>query len=449
MRVLLLQSPLGRPYRHVYPYGLCCLASALREKHEIKIVDPNVVPDPTNHIRNLLAEFQPHVIGVSLRNIDTVRNNVPWLFHLPFKSLLGELKRLSPETPLIVGGAGFSLFPGELMRMCPEIDFGVYLEGEECFPELLDNLSQPEQVKGLFYRKHSDILFSGKRTLPEIAKLPMVNRDFVDPAPYTTFPYDVGVETKRGCALDCAYCSYPRLNGRRLRLRAPDKVVDEIEELVNRYKLRSFSFIDSVFDVPREHCTAICEQILKRGVKIGWLAWFNGRDFDEALFSLALRAGCSFFAFSPDAYTPRTLKGLHKHLRHEDIARIYKIFKSHRGPVKVSFNFFANSPEIRLLDFLRTLVFCLKARVMLRHRLHRAGMDYIRILPNTALYRIALEKQTLAPDTDLLPDNAEHFQRLFYHEPNSSSVDFLMGVFRSLQGKGYAREQDQRGLPTG
>ena len=158
--------------------------------------------------------------------------------------------------------------------------------------------------------------------------------------------------------------------------------------------------------MPRAHCAAICEEIIKRKVKVKWLAWFNGEDFDKELFSLALNAGCDFFSFSPDAYTPRTLRGLQKHLKHEDIDRIYRLFKQCKEPVKVTFNFFGNSPDIRLTDFLRTLAFCLKAKASLRHCLHRVGMDYIRILPNTALYKIALEKKVLMPDIDLLPDNA-------------------------------------------
>jgi len=173
------------------------------------------------------------------------------------------------------------------------------------------------------------------------------------------------------------------------------------------------------------------------------LAWFNGEDFDKELFSLALNAGCDFFSFSPDAYTPRTLKGLQKHLKHEDIDRIYRLFKECEEPVKVAFNFFGNSPDIRLTDFLRTLAFCLKAKASLRRCLHRAGMDYIRILPNTALYRIALEKKVLTPDADLLPDSAAGYQEVFYHEPHTRTIDLLLRLFNGLQGKGYAVEHTE------
>ena len=442
MKILLLQSPLGLPYRHVYPHGICCLATSLKEKHEVKVIDPNVVPDRKLFIKNLVEVFKPDVIGISLRNIDTVRENVPWLFHIPFKEFVHELRNILPETPLIVGGPGFSIFPEELMEFCPEIDLGVYLEGEESFPELLESLNQPENIKGIFYRKNNNVLFSGDRLMPNMANLPAVDRSFVDIGHYTKLPYNIGVETKRGCALDCAYCSYPHLNGRKLRLRAPWRIVDEIEGLAYRYKLKTFSFIDSVFDVPRGHCVAICEEIIKRKVKIKWLGWFNGKDFDEELFSLALHAGCDFFSFSPDAYTPRTLKGLKKHLKHEDIRRIYNIFKRSKEPVKVTFNFFGNSPDIRLMDFLRTLVFCLKARVGLHHCLHRAGMDYIRIFPGTALHRIAIEKKALAPDANLLPDSLEHFKDLFYHEPNTKTIDFLFRLFSALKGKGYSVHGD-------
>lgn len=67
-----------------------------------------------------------------------------------------------PDSIIVVGGPGFSLFPEQLMKKIKDIDFGVYLEGEKVFKELLDNIHYPQKIKSIFYRKNSQVIFTGK-----------------------------------------------------------------------------------------------------------------------------------------------------------------------------------------------------------------------------------------------------------------------------------------------
>jgi anaerobic magnesium-protoporphyrin IX monomethyl ester cyclase len=337
----------------------------------------------------------------------------------------------------VVGGTGFSMFPWEVMERSPEIDLGVFLEAEESFPELLENLGRPETVAGVFYRKDGQVLRTGCRTPPNVSKMPAIDMSFVDLAGYTAFPYNMGVQTKRGCILDCAYCSYPALNGRQLRLREPGQVVDEIDELVTRYGLKTLSFLDSVFNIPQEHCVAICQELIRRRVSVKWYAWFNCREFSEDLFALALRAGCEIFCFSPDAYTARGLEALQKQLCRQDIRRIVKMFERYRGPARLSFNFFGSFPGMRLPDLLRTLAFSMEARARLRGRLHAVGIEHIRILPGTAVHRLAMEKGVITPETNLLPENVDDYGKLFYREPNAWFADFLFRKFHVVSEKWF------------
>ncbi len=432
MKILLSQSPLGPKESVVFPQGICCVATSVKAKHDLKVFDPNIEVGYQNKLRELIASFQPDVIGVSLRNIDTTRINDPKFYYLVFLDFLVELKTIAPDVTIIAGGAGFSIFPERLMELCKEIDFGVHLEAEESFPELLENLNDPAGVKGVFIRDNEGVIYTGDRNHVDVAALPIVDRSFIDINKYRLKPFDIGIETKRGCMLNCAYCCYPHLNGKGVRLRTPGQVVDEIEELIEKYTLKNFTFIDSVFDVPKNHCVAIVNEIISRKIKIDWSAWFSGREFDEDLFFLFVKAGCKDFSFSPDAYTTKALKGLNKYIRHKDIIRIYNIFKKHavETDTKVSFNFFINSPEIGLVDFFRTLFFCVKAKIVLGDRLSGIGTDYIRIMPFTLLYNTALKKKRITPETNLLPDTIDDYKGIFYHEPGSMVVD---GIFMSFQ----------------
>lgn len=80
-----------------------------------------------------------------------------------FVVAIGKIKSVRPETPLVAGGMVFSMFAREMMERNPEVDLGVYLEGDETFPELLSNLDHPESAQGVYFRRNGALKFSGER----------------------------------------------------------------------------------------------------------------------------------------------------------------------------------------------------------------------------------------------------------------------------------------------
>ncbi|MBI4831367.1 MAG: cobalamin B12-binding domain-containing protein [Candidatus Lindowbacteria bacterium] len=245
MKVLLIQGWLGRREKPIFPLGLCYVASALTS-HEIRAVDPNVLEQPMEDLRREIEHFGPDVIGVSLRNVDTTQYRDPFVYFPAFLETVRTCKSAAPDTPVAVGGPGFSIFAEEIMARVSDIDFGVYLEGEESFPELLQHISSPGDVKGIYYREDAGVKFSGPRNAPGFANSGAPRRDFFPMEPYLNLPDSIGIQSKRGCALTCAYCTYPFLNGANVRTRPPEQVVDEVESLVANYGVKQFTFTDSV-----------------------------------------------------------------------------------------------------------------------------------------------------------------------------------------------------------
>lgn len=226
MKILLIQAPLGRKEKPVYPLGLSCLASAISDKHQVEVLDANV--HSPERILEVIARFIPEVIGFGLRNIDTSLSFDSYFYFNHFPPFVRWIVKHSSKSVRVVGGSGFSLFPREVMEACPEIDLGVILEGEETFPNLLANLNKPETVFGVCYRDGKKIIFTGSSKLPDFGKFPPPLR-LIDVRPYQDEAYQLGVQTKRGCNLRCLYCNYPYLNGRKTRLRDPNDVVDEVQ----------------------------------------------------------------------------------------------------------------------------------------------------------------------------------------------------------------------------
>ena len=163
MKVLLIQSPLGRTGGETlaYPLGLAYLAGALKDV-ELTVIDPNMEGQPFDAAEKAIAKTRPDVIGLSLRNIDTAISSDVYSYFSSFERLVEVVQRNCSDAKIVVGGTGFSIFPEEVMLRFPAVDFGLFLEGEYSFPELLSNLDAPERVEGIYYRRNSQIHFTGK-----------------------------------------------------------------------------------------------------------------------------------------------------------------------------------------------------------------------------------------------------------------------------------------------
>jgi len=431
MRILLVQSYLGRKEKPIYPLGLAYLAAMLKG-HELKAVDPNVLDSPIGDLKKIAGDFSPEMIGVSLRNADTTQIRDPFVYLTGFEQTMIALKQVLPDAPLVTGGSGFSIYAEELMAMYPQIDAGVFLEAEDSIVELVENWPSVEGIKGLYLRMNGETIFTGPREFREMRELPFPDWDTVPLEPYKTLLDAVGVQTKRGCGLKCAYCNYPFLNGSCYRFRDPESVGEEIERLVKDYGVERFIFVDSVFNLPRKHCEAVLKEIIRRKIEVKWTGWYNERGLDEPLVELALQAGCELFSFSPDGFSDETLQALGKNLRKEDILRVYEMMKKYPEAL-VGYNFFINPPGQTLRDLLKLLSFGMKVRREMKGRLIGFMLGSIRVEPDTPIYERALKEGVIAEDTRMAVKTSAELRRLFYKPPNSPALSAMLKFYIGLR----------------
>lgn len=429
MKIFLIQSFLGKEDLPIYPLGLVRLASCI-SGHEVRICDLNLYKDPEAVLEKEILEYQPDLIGVSLRNIDNQERINPLFYYKNFVTLVQKIKKLAPERPLVVGGMGFSLFSNEIMERCSAIDYGVYLEAEETFPELLNNLDHPECVKGIYYRKNGEVKFTGKREVKELDSLPPIRREYIDMSLYPSLVTSIGVESKRGCVFNCIYCNYPFLSGRKIRLRKPEEVVDEIEEMVKKYGISKFIFVDPVFNYPVDHAGKICSGIIERGLNVDWGAYMDIRYASLDFLLLARNSGCMDFIFSPDGLTNKSLKSLKKGITEKDIRTVYQLFKTHDKlkDAFVIFDLFLNPPGQDLRGLMKTLWFHTWVNFSLRGR-GKVILKWIRIEPGTEIQKIAISNGDLKENDSLLPTTSEGLQNTFYSHPSLAKLDLFIIFF--------------------
>lgn len=425
MKVFLIQSYLGPGEPPVFPLGLASLKSALKG-HEVLVFDMNRAEKPFADLAKTARDFQPDVIGLSLRNIDSTNKRQVVFYYENLKPTVDALQQ-ETDASLVIGGSGFSMFAREIMEDEPRLDFGVYLEGEESFPALLNNLESPETVPSVYYRDATGaVQFSGTGKPVDVAPLVGADHSAVAADAYAGFRDAFGVETKRGCALNCIYCIYGFLNGRNYRLRDPRAVVDEIERLARNCEVRRFTFVDSVFNIPDDHAEAICHELAARDLDIKWSAWFSEKTLTKEFANLAKFAGCDTFIFSPDAYTDGVLEKLGKNVTNADIRRGFEIVSA-IPDVEVAYNFFKNPPGQTLWNFLGMLWFCVKAKLRLKNRVH-FEFSSLRVEPHTRLREIALEEGVVDANDPLLEPK-------YYVNRRTRWIDALFNAVLRLKGR--------------
>ena len=310
-RVLLVNPNTCRQPYPVPPLGLCLAAAVLEKRYEVRIHD--ALDEQGPGLERILEDFAPDAVGLGIRNIDDVVMEGGTYFVDDIRERFAKPIRRVTRAPLILGGSGFTLFPHELLREL-DADYGVLGEAETVFPALLEALGSgrdPRTIPGVAGRA-GEAPRGGRAWVPA-ESLPFADIDRrIEYRPYRqrgAYP----IQTKRGCAHDCLYCSYPELEGRAFRARPPGLVADEIEQAMDRLGDVTIELVDSTFNDPSDHAEAICREIVRRGLRprLRTMGINPGRVTDELL-DLMKRAGFAQIDLTPDSASPGMLKSLRK-----------------------------------------------------------------------------------------------------------------------------------------
>jgi radical SAM superfamily enzyme YgiQ (UPF0313 family) len=331
---------------------------ATPERHDRRLIDLCFEPDPEAALKSALSAFEPDVVALGMRNIQNndysgIRDNVAY-----YSALVRSVREVT-RAPIVLGGAGFSVMPAELLAKLGA-DYGIAGEGEGAFPQLLTALEAGgagiESVPSL-HRATSGGVGSNPAApaFLDMNALPRPDRSLVDARYYERYAID-SVQTKRGCPLRCDYCTYPTIEGRVGRTRSASAVVDEMEHaLAQQPGIQHFFIVDSVFNLPRRHAKDVCRELAERAWKTPWTCYANPLGFDAEFAELARAAGCAGMEIGSDSGRDDVLARLRKGFTTADIRRIHAL--SRDAGIPDCHTFILGTPGETLDDVERTLDF--------------------------------------------------------------------------------------------
>ena len=323
MKIFLISVNRERMPFPVFPLGLAYIAKALREEgHQIEVMDLCFSQQVSADLESALHQFQPDLIGISLRNLDNLTYPTSLSYLKEVEEVIGICRQYgSPR--LVIGGSGYSLAPKELLQHF-DVDFGIVGEGEDIFLQLMRRL---EKGDPLFPSPHLLIkkepfppLIEGARVFP----IRSPDRSFFETHRYLEEGGMGNIQTKRGCPFSCIYCTYPLLEGKKVRVRKAGEVVEEIQHLVEE-GVDYVYFVDDIFNYPPADAEALCREMVRQKVDVKWSAFVNPSFLNEALLKWMIEAGCVGIEFGTDSGSPRMLEHYKKSFTQEDIIQSSKI----------------------------------------------------------------------------------------------------------------------------
>jgi anaerobic magnesium-protoporphyrin IX monomethyl ester cyclase len=320
MRVLLLSTPHPLEESPLPPLSLSYLASVLnREGIEVKILDFLVTPYHPKKLRRELEEYRPQLVGATC-----VTLNYPIA-----RRMLKACKAFDPHVFTVIGGPHVTFALEETLLQSPWIDVIVIGEGERTLVELVRAVEENRDiyhVPGIAFADGGTVTKTSRRPLIEdLDKLPLPARELLPMARYRALGTPCTVITSRGCPYSCIFCSGHRMFGPKVRFRSPELVVDEIEKLQRDFGLGKINIVDDTFTLNHHHTRAVCEEMLRRNLKIKWSAFARVDRISEDLAQLMNRAGCEWVLFGVESADEGILKTIRKGITPDEVRRGVKI----------------------------------------------------------------------------------------------------------------------------
>ncbi len=394
MKVLLISVNTEQINILPLPLGLHCVAVAARNAgHEVKLIDLMTEKNNLVSITGAIESFSPEIIGISVRNIDDQSMESPKFLLDQVKKVVTACRSISGAL-IILGGAGYSIFPESALHYL-EADMGIQGEGERAFPILLDRIQRGVDLSGTPGLYVRGLGLQGRRVyVKNLDALPLPDTHLSSLSAPDNQERWMPVQTRRGCPMNCSYCSTPTIEGSSIRKRRPELVIEEISRHIDT-GFTWFYFVDNTFNIPLSYAKELCRKLIARGLKISWRCIFYPGKFDKELIDLLARSGCREVSLGFESGCAHILRNMHKKYSPDAVRQTSAILKDF-GIKRLGFLLLGGPGETRT---------SVEESLAFADSLHLDALKItvgIRIYPYTALVKTAIDDGLIHPEDNLL-----------------------------------------------
>ena len=247
-----------------------------------------------------------------------------------------QIKEKFPNIKIVLLGPHATATDKEILEKNQCVDFiarGEYDYTVADMAKCILEKRNPQNVLGISFIKDSRFFRSDSRPLIEnLDELPFPARHFLPMEKYFE-PVFKSKKTyrvfgSRGCPFSCIFCLWPQtMFGRKIRLRKPEKIVDEIEYLMKNYGAKGIYFEDDTFTVNPSYVFWVCQEILKRKIKIKWSCLGRVDCVSEEMLKKMKGAGCVTIRYGVESSSQEILDRSNKKIKVSQIIKAFEITK--------------------------------------------------------------------------------------------------------------------------
>ena len=236
------QSPLISPFIYnTFPTSLGFLAGYLREYAKVvpKIIDEFIFPLDREKLEDVLKKDEgPKIVGMTVITINSGRAY----------RLARLIKEIDKRYLIILGGIHPTVLPDECLSN-PCVDIVIRGEGEETLYEIVKFVQHGrsyDELNGISYKRKGTIVHNLNRNLINLDLVPSFPYDLFD-ATYDCYRDFGTIFSSRGCPFDCIFCSQRAISGQKYRYVSNERVLNEIDILVNKYYQKKSGLWTTIF----------------------------------------------------------------------------------------------------------------------------------------------------------------------------------------------------------
>lgn len=336
------------------PLALLSLATWLRAHtgHEVSILDAQLEDLAPSEITQRVQDFGAEVVGITTFTVQLV----------DVEQTVRAARAAACVQHVVLGGPHCNDFPAEARRL-PGVSAVVRGEGQQPLAALLDAWEGGGQAPDI-----PGVMLEPDQPIPDHVVLshqlddyPIPDRTLVDYRRYTDLLGTGGlfttVVTSRGCPHQCTFCNTPRL---KFHSASPARICDELEACI-ALDIRDIYFVDDTFNVTNERVHGLCDEILRRDLRLSWTVRMRVNGVDRRLIEKMKAAGCSRIQFGVEQGTDAGLSRLRKGVTIDEIERAFALCRE-VGMGTVAYFMIGTPTERTRLDVLRTIRYAIRLR---------------------------------------------------------------------------------------
>jgi radical SAM superfamily enzyme YgiQ (UPF0313 family) len=316
----------------MYPQmGILYLAGYVQKKlPDVEILVTDGMLKGEEETLKEIKEFGAQVVGISC-----LTPNASGAFRLS-----KIIKRRKRGVVVVLGGIHPTSLPEESLKKS-KCDLVVLGEGELVLTDILESFFSDKEKKSLRKINGVGYLEKGKfrqnafgKPMMDLDKIPFPARNLVEMSEYRGWIFsrkkpETNIFSTRGCPFDCHFCSNLvwKLRPPYLRLRSPENIMDEVEVLVDDFRIREyFDFADEI-NSSIEWLKSVCREKIRRKIDIPWRAMLRADKMTRGLAKLLAKSGCWYVNLGIESGNQETLDGIGKKITLKQVESTCKLLK--------------------------------------------------------------------------------------------------------------------------